>query len=195
MHRLLESCLTGFDFVIGFASLNRGSISWPITSMNLTRINRITNHRIFQNFTWPADLPDFARFNLIYGWNGTGKTTLSNLLRHLATRNGIDEGDAEFRVDQHAVSNANLATAPLPPVRVFNRQFIGASVFEVPTSQFSPIYFLGEDSVEKQKLIEGHKGELAKSEPLLARQQRKHKIAASDYEAFCTFKHGSSANC
>ena len=154
--------------------------------MHLTRIHRIANHRIFQNFTWPADLPDFARFNLIYGWNGTGKTTLSNLLRHLTTRAGIAEGDAEFRVGQHAVSNVNLATVPLPPVRVFNRQFVGASVFEVPNTQFSPIYFLGEDSVEKQKLIEAHKGELAKSELLLGRQQTKHKSAASDYEAFCT---------
>lgn len=154
--------------------------------MRLTRINRISDHRLFRAFTWPADLPDFGRFNVIYGWNGTGKTTLSNLLRLLMTRERPTEGHVEFRIDQHAVSNVNLAAAPLPSVRVFNRQFIDASVFEVPRSQLAPIFFLGEDSVEKQKRIEDSKAELPRLHQLLLQRQSKNSTASNDYETFCT---------
>ena len=40
------------------------------------------DHKCFRQFKWGA-LPELARFNLFYGWNGTGKTTLSNLLADL----------------------------------------------------------------------------------------------------------------
>ena len=40
--------------------------------MKLDRISKIRGHRIFDHFAWPADLEPFGRFNLIYGWNGSG---------------------------------------------------------------------------------------------------------------------------
>ena len=53
---------------------------------HITRISRLRNCGIFRNFAWPSDLPDFGRFNLVYGWNWTGKTTLSRVLRCLEQR-------------------------------------------------------------------------------------------------------------
>lgn len=65
--------------------------------VKITRIQRIRGQRVFRDFTWPNDgLPDFGRFNLIYGWNGTGKTTLSGLFRHLQHKEAITEGDVQF---------------------------------------------------------------------------------------------------
>ena len=48
--------------------------------MTITRIGRLRNYGVFRDFTWPSDLPEFAQFNLIYGWNWSGKTTLSKMV-------------------------------------------------------------------------------------------------------------------
>ena len=122
--------------------------------MKITRINKIKNHRIFRNFAWPADLPPFARFNLVYGWNGCGKTTLASLFRHLETHTPITDADVEFECDgQHIVSGHDLGNAPLPPVRVFDHAFIEANVLAT-RGKLAPIYFFGAKSVETQKDIE-----------------------------------------
>lgn len=154
--------------------------------MKITRVQRMRNYRVFRDFTWPADLPDFGRFNLIYGWNGSGKTTLSGLFRQLGNPQAVQEGEFEFIIDQHAVTNKNLDSAALPPIRVFNRNFIDAAVFETVGKQFSPIYFLGEDSVEKQKQVKTLKLDLEQAQIELTNAHTKQEAALSEYETFCT---------
>jgi wobble nucleotide-excising tRNase len=131
-------------------------------------------------------LPDFARFNVIYGWNGSGKTTLSNLFRHLQTKLPLNEGEAQFLVDGRIVSHTELASSPLPDVRVFNRDSVDRTVFELPGKQLSPIYFLGEDSVEKQKRIEGLKKDLEKTQRDNAKWLGQKSAAERERDTFCT---------
>jgi len=152
--------------------------------MKISRINHIRNHRIFRNFSWAAELQDFARFNVIYGWNGSGKTTLSNLFLHLHTKLAITEGDVEFRFDQNNVSGVNLSSSTLPPVKVFNRDFISASFFEAPGQKFSPIYYLGEESVETKKKIEELKLQHDKAAKDLASTSSKRLLAEKDLDTF-----------
>jgi len=45
----------------------------------IKKINKITNFGIFKDFHWSNSLDEFNRFNLLYGWNGCGKTTFSKL--------------------------------------------------------------------------------------------------------------------
>ena len=47
--------------------------------MPIDRIAHLRQCGVFRDFTWPQGLPGFARYNLVYGWNATGKTTLSRL--------------------------------------------------------------------------------------------------------------------
>ncbi|MRR49669.1 MAG: hypothetical protein EG825_01945 [Rhodocyclaceae bacterium] len=154
--------------------------------MRVTRIQRIRNHRIFRDFSWPKDLADFGRFNLIYGWNGSGKTTLSDLFRNLSAKQPIADGEYEFQIDQRMVKSTSIESASVPPIRVFNRNSIDASVFETVGKHLSPIYFLGENSVEKQKQVEALKGDLAKAEAARIETRSKHQAAQSDFESFCT---------
>lgn len=154
--------------------------------MKITRIQRIRNHRIFRDFSWPKDLADFGRLNLIYGWNGSGKTTLSDLVRSLAAKQPIANGEYEFQIDQKIVKSTNIESASVPPIRVFNRSSIDASVFETVGKHLSPIYFLGENSVEKQKQVEALKGDLTKAEVVRTQARSKHQAAQSDFESFCT---------
>ena len=43
----------------------------------ITKAPKLRNFGIFQDLIWKADIPEFKRFNLIYGWNRSGKTTMS----------------------------------------------------------------------------------------------------------------------
>jgi wobble nucleotide-excising tRNase len=47
----------------------------------IRRVQHIKEFGVFADFQWPAGLPEFKQFNLIYGWNYSGKTTLSRAFR------------------------------------------------------------------------------------------------------------------
>lgn len=152
--------------------------------MKVTRITKISAHRVFRDFTWPGGLQPFAQFNLIYGWNGSGKTTLASLFRHLQECSAIAEGDVDFEIDGRKVSGRDLATERLPHVRVFNRDFIASTVLAAG-GRMNPIYYFGEDSVEKQKQIERLKQELAQVERELATAQTNKSNAEDALDDFC----------
>lgn len=158
--------------------------------MKITRIDRVNDARVFRDFTWPTgdSMPDFGRFNLIYGWNGSGKTTLSELLRHFQTREPVDpsEGEIQLRVDDRPIRGESLATAALPPVRVFNRNSVDRGVFEAAGGKLPPVYFLGEESVEKQQQIDALTKDLDGADEDLEARQRGRVAAQADFEAFCT---------
>ncbi|MCF1713328.1 AAA family ATPase [Flavihumibacter sp. RY-1] len=48
----------------------------------ITQINKLKRFGIYQNYTW-GRIEDFKRKNLVYGWNYSGKTTLSKLFQVL----------------------------------------------------------------------------------------------------------------
>lgn len=154
--------------------------------MKISRVNRALDYRIFRNFTWPSDLPDFARFNVIYGWNGSGKTSLSNLFRHIQRRQPITDGQVEILVEQTRIAGADFATAVLPTVRVFNRDAVERNIFEQVNQQFPPVFFLGEDSVDKQRQIEGLSEQLAVITKAASDWGRKKADASSSLETFCS---------
>ena len=154
--------------------------------MTIDRISRIKGHRIFRDFSWPNSLPNFAQFNLIYGWNGAGKTTLSNIFRAIEKRETVDEGHIEVVVDgnphQGDAFNGNQS---LPKIRVFNREYVEASVFKSGgASTMDPIFVLGEDSVEKQKEIERLQRDLEKIRLDLSTAQAAKVGADRKLEAF-----------
>lgn len=122
--------------------------------MQLERIATIRGHGVFRDFAWPQELGSFKRWNVVYGWNGTGKTTLSNLLRLLQDRENLKQGDARFDFDNRAVKAGAIQAevAPLPQVKVFNRDTVSMSIFENPAnSQLPPIFVVGADKVAIQK--------------------------------------------
>ena len=129
--------------------------------MKLTRITKIRRHRVFRDFAWPTDLHTFAQFNVVYGWNGCGKTTLSALLALVEKRAALSEGEVEFEFDSTTkVAGTEFASNPVPQVRVFNRDFIN-STLQSAGAGIAPIYFLGEDSIEKQAQVEKLRKDLA----------------------------------
>ena len=94
----------------------------------------------------------------------------------------------EFELDGSIkVPNATFTTASLPPIRVFNRDFIAASI-RASGSRVDPIYYLGRDSVEKQQQVEIRKVDLdsARNEVTAARSGKE--AAERRLDDFCISK-------
>lgn len=98
--------------------------------MPIDRIHQLRRCGVFRDFSWPADLSEFGRYNLVYGWNGTGKTTLSRLFRSLELRRPPTVGEAVLRIGGTDVGGNEFPSSTFP-IRVFNRDFIHESVFPI----------------------------------------------------------------
>lgn len=149
----------------------------------LTRITKL-QYRVFRDFVWPIDLHAFAQFNVIYGWNGCGKTTLSSLLSLLEKKTALSEGEVELEFDGALkVAGKDFATAQALQLKVFNRDFINATLQSV--GGIAPIYFLGEDSVEKQKEVDKLKNDLVSANIKVTTATSEKSAAESKLDDFC----------
>lgn len=93
--------------------------------MRIRKIGKIAGLGIFRDFSWGDSLPEFADFNLIYGWNYSGKTTLSRIFDGLGKPELISQLDGTFEAldgEENTIRSVNV-TDP-HNCRVFNRDFI-----------------------------------------------------------------------
>lgn len=91
----------------------------------ISKINHLTNFGNYRQFQWGGTAA-FTKRNLIYGWNYSGKTTLSRLFQILAEPTQIAQWQgSQFEVELQGgatMTHANLANSPR--IKVFNRDFI-----------------------------------------------------------------------
>ncbi len=121
----------------------------------LKGIQKIKGLGVFSNFAPPAGMAEFGVKNLIYGWNYSGKTTLSRLFGLLDAKKPNPElPPCSFSIDsdQGVVTEANYQTCP-HVVRVFNSDFVTENLNFAGTP-FKPILLLGSESEAAQKEIE-----------------------------------------
>ncbi len=157
--------------------------------MRILRLPKIKQQRVFRNFVWPADLPSFAQFNVVYGWNGTGKTTLSSLFANLQDNRAIAQGEVEFELDNgNKLFGASLVTATVPPVRVFNRDFVTRTIESIGQGNVAPIYFLGAESIEQQKQVEELRKELEIARKAVTEADGGKRKADKALDEFCIEK-------
>ena len=150
--------------------------------MRITGIARLRDG-IFRDFKWSNDLPEFGQFNLIYGWNGTGKTILSRTLRCLENQTN-PSGEVEIRLDGGKIKGEQFSNENVP-IRVFNREFIDESVFPVDGGKLSPIFVLGIENVEKQKEVERLKEERADAQTKRNAAHNEKQNAERNLDNFC----------
>lgn len=121
----------------------------------LKGIQKIKGLGVFANYAPPAGIAEFGIKNLIYGWNYSGKTTLSRLFALLDAKTPNPELPAcsfSIDTDQGAVTEANYQTCP-QIVRVFNSDFVAENLNFAGTT-FKPILLLGSESEAAQKEID-----------------------------------------
>jgi wobble nucleotide-excising tRNase len=90
----------------------------------ILKINKIKKLGLFDDYTPATGFKDFKKYNLIYGWNGSGKTTFSKLFDALETGTHTEYPDLEFEI-QNESSKKFQHTQPFDQkVRVFNQDYI-----------------------------------------------------------------------
>lgn len=121
------------------------------------RIESISQAAVWDGYdgrTSPA--PDFARYNLIYGWNASGKTTLSRVF-------GLLNGPIISRLPAGAHVRASVGQEVLDsrkeqdrgriPVCIFNRDFIEANLQQADYAQAPALFIVGEDNIRLSNRI------------------------------------------
>lgn len=118
-------------------------------------ISKIKGLGVFENYARPAGTQEFGIKNLIYGWNYSGKTTLSRLFAQLESKKqnpDLAACEFSFDTDTQPITENNLDQSGLT-VRVFNSDFIKENL-HFDGSSFNPILLLGKESEEAQRKID-----------------------------------------
>ncbi|UWR92702.1 AAA family ATPase [Phaeobacter inhibens] len=112
------------------------------------KITNIQNLGVFHNFSGAA-LPEFAPFNLIYGWNYSGKTTLSRMFRCLEnSQHHPDYTNASFSLEDMDGTTHDQRYALPCIVRVFNEDFRKENLLWDEADGFNPIFLLGSENID-----------------------------------------------
>lgn len=124
----------------------------------LRRLERIKASGIFENFCWDTTLPDLARINVIFGRNGTGKTSLASALdglRHAADSEGFK------RVSVTLDDISGTRTTGFNMDAVFDRIHVFSDHYVTRNHRFSPaavemdaVLTIGERPVDAEKRLE-----------------------------------------
>ena len=88
----------------------------------------ITKYRRFQNFHGVN--PDFGKYNIFYGWNYSGKTTLSRIFAFYngKTEDKILDDDANFFL-KTSLGNLDISQTDKIKVYTFNSDYVKNNLF------------------------------------------------------------------
>lgn len=158
--------------------------------MKIKRIKTIKNLGIFNNFQWQGNCQEFAQYNFFYGWNYSGKTTLSRVLRSLEIKGRHkDFPDMEFSIetDNGIITHRDLSNDY--PIRVFNEDFVEENfLWNNEDATIPPVLILGKvprELEEQSRELENKKVKMMKDkeEKRQETQQKKKEL-----EKLCTEK-------
>ena len=152
--------------------------------MQILRINKIKNYRIYQNWRQPNNT-DFSRFNVIYGGNGSGKSTLASLLAELADGHWSSGTTLTVKDDsQHTRDIKEPDEALAKCLYIFNADYVKKNL-KFDSGETKSLLYLGKESIEIQKQREALEDAIKESETkipdlektLKKKQKERNKIA------------------
>lgn len=145
--------------------------------MRVKKIKKVSGLGIFRDFSWGDNLPEFADFNLIYGWNYSGKTTLSRIFDGLGKPELIPQLDGAFEVldsEENSLRSINI-TDP-QNCKVFNRDFIKRNFRQ---EHHAPaVFIVGDDAAKIRDRI----STLEVRKTSVARAAKKYAEEKTDWE-------------
>ncbi|MCX5886277.1 MAG: AAA family ATPase [Proteobacteria bacterium] len=123
----------------------------------IKKINKIKNFGIFKDFKWDASIPEFKRYNLLYGWNKSGKTTSSRIFsacekKSTEFKQYPKDGEFEVETDSISIKHFDCQNCTLQ-VKVFNRDFIDDNVSFDPSNPCNPIVYVSEEDIDSSRKL------------------------------------------
>ncbi len=134
----------------------------------IKRIQSLKNFGVYKNYRHSGTLPDFNNKNIIYGWNYSGKTTLSRLFSFIENKkiNSEEFPEIEFEIileNGTKINQANIDSFPFN-VRVFNSDFIKDNLrFDSDDKKMKGITFDIGENAHLRPLIEANETYIAKA--------------------------------
>lgn len=110
----------------------------------LVKVDKVKNLGVFADYTWGAQLPGFERFNVIYGDNGSGKTTFSRLLDCLKIGVHDEYPTLEYRIESRSGDIVHGRPA-IRKIRVFNADYVQLNIGPMDAA-LKPILVIGEEN-------------------------------------------------
>lgn len=124
----------------------------------LRRFERIKDCGIFEDFRWDASLPELARINVIFGCNGTGKTSLAGALDGLRHPPG---GEGYQRISLAVEDTSGARTTGFNDDAIFDRVHVFSEHYVDRSHRFSPaaadmdaVLTIGERPVDAENRLE-----------------------------------------
>lgn len=121
----------------------------------IKQIKLIKNFGIFKNFNWYGDIDEFKKYNLIYGWNYSGKTTIARVFRSFEIKSlPLDFNDSEFILvdeSENEINQNNLSSHNYH-FRVFNIDFVKENLYW-DSQEANPLFILGEKDINLEKQL------------------------------------------
>lgn len=149
----------------------------------IRRISKIKNLAVFQDFQWKGGVTDFSNVNLIYGYNYSGKTSLSRLFSSLRDKClHEDYPIMEFELQLYEgekFSHREISDFPLY-VLVFNRDYLDKQLRISSRTEWNGIAFDLGQNVDTRDLIE----EVEKSIKSNKDDEDKHKSIIAEFQKF-----------
>ncbi len=111
----------------------------------IKRIDQLKDFGIFKNFNWGtiSDIEEFKEKNILYGWNYSGKTTLSRIFTSLRDKEihpGHKSGIIKLTCDSGVFDNVTLSSFPYE-VLVFNAEYVKDNLRWEFDEHIQAIYF------------------------------------------------------
>lgn len=129
----------------------------------IVSISRLKQFGIFSDFNG-TKIQKFGRYNLVYGWNGTGKSTLSNLFSCFELRSMVPRFSAgQFSVvlaDGSTITETTLPTSQLN-IQVFNQRFVHENIDW--DKSVKSILLIAKEKIDDLQKLEKLKGDLQKA--------------------------------
>jgi wobble nucleotide-excising tRNase len=126
---------------------------------SIKKIKSLNEFGIFQNYEW-GELPHFKKYNLIYGWNRCGKTTLSRVFSSCEKKSIFNKdlfkqypinGEFEITLSNNSYVKSKEIEKSSLSIRVFNQDFIDENVSFEPSKSSNGIVYLSEKDIDSKK--------------------------------------------
>ena len=155
--------------------------------MIIKRIKSIKNFGVFNNYRIGGNTRDFNERNIIYGWNYSGKTTLSRLFYFLNKEVEIpaENSNIEFEIELNngqIITQENRVLSPLS-IKVFNSDFVHDNLsFGRTDNRIKGITFDVGGNIETRNKIDKNNSTIAKGISLI----EKHNLNILKFNEFET---------
>ena len=158
--------------------------------MKIKKIKKIKNLATFNDFRWRDKCKEFSRYNFFYGWNYSGKTTLSRIFRCLEKKaRHSDFPNAEFSIETDSVNITQQDISRDYPIRTFNEEFVEENFhWNNEEAEIDPVLILGKEAKDLELKAKEFSESKREKEGSLEESKEKKETIKRNLDNFLTEK-------